>query len=43
MNALPANISISNAQLPQMYEAAKNALANCASIESIHDITAIRI
>jgi hypothetical protein len=37
MNALPANISISNAQLPQMYEAAKNALANCATVDECKD------
>lgn len=34
---LPANISIANARLPQTYEAAKNALANCASIDECCD------
>lgn len=35
--ALPANISIARAKLPQTYEAAKTALANCASLDECRD------
>ena len=33
MTALPAEIAVERARLPQAYEAAKNALANCANID----------
>lgn len=35
--ALPANINIARAKLPQTYEQAKSALANCASIDECRD------
>lgn len=37
MTAIPTNISIANARLPQTYEAAKSALANCASIDECQE------
>jgi hypothetical protein len=37
VSGLPANISISSARLPQTYEAAKSALANCARIDECQD------
>jgi hypothetical protein len=37
MMQLPANISASGAKLPRTYEAAKNALANCVSIDECQE------
>ena len=37
MNGIPANISVAGARLPQSYEAAKVALANCASLDECKD------
>lgn len=37
MTSLPANINIAQARLPATYENAKNALANCASIDECQD------
>lgn len=37
MDNIPATISISNARLPATYEHAKNALANCASVDECQD------
>jgi hypothetical protein len=37
MNALPSNINAASARLPQTYEAAKTALANCASLDECQD------
>lgn len=37
MSALPANISVSSARLPQTYEAAKTALAECSAVDECKD------
>lgn len=37
MDGIPANISVARARLPQSYEAAKVALANCASLDECKD------
>jgi hypothetical protein len=37
MNMMPATINVATARLPQAYESAKAALANCASIDECKD------
>ena len=37
MDGIPANISVAAARLPQSYEAANVALANCARLDECKD------